>query len=321
MIIAYVLPICMQVTRKYSGNALITFFSFALLSAFELLYFYTLKVDYASGTKVLIGEEEEENFLVAYYTMFGIPIKLFRIVQLVQSPSYFFWPFIVLSQLLDKGLPRFWALRDFEKSRPKVSKVYPDRSDIDTTTSSKDDDQSALRISGNVSVNLVDTTDVNTRALKVSNDDTLDVQIYETLRRDICTADYASVLVSLGLVLASPRDFLSKPSIITEVNSVFYSTSNESEWIRVMGFRASDVVAYRYEPWVTTLAFACISIVYSGTVEAVISYWESSRVKGLPFLTYTHKLRLKLGAALFLSSALSWMTAGSRDLFAFGPLT
>ncbi|KAI8832898.1 hypothetical protein BC829DRAFT_408253 [Chytridium lagenaria] len=101
------ISICVQVSRLYTGNLLVTFTLFAIFSLLQNLFFLT-----SAQANELNGEEKHklvkstEQFFMPAFAMFLIPIKLFRLMQAIRNPAYTFWPLLFLSQIFDRALPR-----------------------------------------------------------------------------------------------------------------------------------------------------------------------------------------------------------------------
>ncbi|KAJ3200159.1 hypothetical protein HDU67_002275, partial [Dinochytrium kinnereticum] len=106
---------------------------------------------------------------------------------------------------------------------------------------------------------------------------------HELVRRDHCVAEYASLIISLGLVVIAPADFLAFPLERKAATEAFY---------RINGVNAGDLrmsdgrsvvgieglaAALGGRQWAAAVVVTAVSMLYSGLLERGILNWERSR--------------------------------------------
>ncbi|KAI8832899.1 hypothetical protein BC829DRAFT_437376, partial [Chytridium lagenaria] len=125
----FMISICVQASRFYAENVLVTTILFAVFSMSQSIFFFLMAKGHAR-TK----EEEElhykalEKFAIPLCVLFSIPIKILRYIQVTRSPFYKFWPVLFIFQVLDRALPRFLLSRH---SSNKLNYVDPVLDDVE----------------------------------------------------------------------------------------------------------------------------------------------------------------------------------------------
>ncbi|KAI8832903.1 hypothetical protein BC829DRAFT_87207 [Chytridium lagenaria] len=427
----YGISVCVQVARVYGDSFLVSFSLFALFSLFQFVFTLSLaKTSPMSQESIIDGVAKGTN--VAFFTMFSVPLKLFRFMQVIRTPPYSFWPLLFVSQIMDKVIPRYLLVRHEQKMRRLATlsdtvsihhgkKVIPDDSSdlslpstqfdtlgprscntkveplrngysmVNVTNSLNDTPRIVLssNISGSVETEGLTAgnqdvssplsgdftesasqprADIDVYASQIveeaSNSTTIalasnalnstgagnlcrshsviaksvgitavvntlesaerkvwSTMPYDYTRRDYAISDYIALFVSLGLILASPSDFLVKPNAsgasgfyedginLNLENSALVSASH-SDLFKAVGRRGWRVISLT----------AISSVIFSFALEWALVVWEY--FLGSPLYNHVYELSVRsiMTTLLSIASIVFWIMAGSRGLFAYGPL-
>ncbi|KAJ3199881.1 hypothetical protein HDU67_002454 [Dinochytrium kinnereticum] len=295
---------------------------------------------------------------------------------------YLFWPIILISSMVDKVLPRYFAMRKALFDLAAVSPSPLDIVDENNGVLSTEPKEGGLPIRETIKRNRSEDANIMKEAdeketkgfgtvslFQCENEDTIEVaesnegnyttkrsQRYTTrlkkgtianavvetmievgeladpllpfdiVRRDQCISDLIASIISLGLMIVAPAEFLALPVDNDRVSEVFYNdaargslltTADGRQVIGVKGLTA----ALGGRQWAAIVIVTVVSIAYSEVLEMCIVEWE--RTKGFPMYRVKFELpwKLILSAAIGISIPILWMLAGAHGLFSFGPIS
>ncbi|KAJ3102062.1 hypothetical protein HDU96_009778 [Phlyctochytrium bullatum] len=148
---------------------------------------------------------------------------------------------------------------------------------------------------------------------------------YDYLRRDLCFADYTSVVFSLFIVLVFPKDFLAHPDpavAAAQLGTRVFENVAPSLDGNTHDVQGSMLRTFGYYPWRVVVFTSSVGLVWLLILEWLMQKFEARA----GFVPYSERVKIRADRVVVVyilscfTATLLFILAGARGLFAYGPL-